>query len=80
MKVLKAVADINRLKIMKRLAKGEECACRLLSHLKVSQPACSQHLKVLLEAGLVKVREEGSRRIYSLSKKGLNVLKDIARW
>lgn len=39
--------------------------------LPVSQPAVSQHLKVLKKAGLVKVRKEGARRIYSLAPDGL---------
>jgi DNA-binding transcriptional ArsR family regulator len=46
----------------------------------ISQPAVSQHLKVLLAVKLVEVREEGARRIYSLSPKGKRVLSDISRW
>jgi DNA-binding transcriptional ArsR family regulator len=38
----------------------------------ISQPAVSQHLKVLREAGLVSVRAEGTRRVYALDPAGLD--------
>lgn len=37
----------------------------------MSQPAVSQHLRVLLEAGLVRVRADGTRRFYSLDERGI---------
>ena len=43
----------------------------------MSPPAISQHLKVLREAGLVRVRVDGQRRIYSLDPIGLD---EIERW
>jgi DNA-binding transcriptional ArsR family regulator len=43
----------------------------LAKGLHVSRPAVSQHLKVLETAGLVRVREEGTRRIYSVETRGL---------
>jgi DNA-binding transcriptional ArsR family regulator len=42
----------------------------------ISQPAVSQHLRVLREAGLVRVRAEGTRRVYSLDDAGLDVARD----
>ena len=42
----------------------------LASGLPVSRPAVSQHLKVLLDAGLVSVRAEGTRRIYAVENAG----------
>lgn len=80
MRVLKAVADETRLKLLKRMSKGECCACELPLYVRTSQPAVSQHLKVLLKAGLVKVTKEGVKRVYSLSDKGKRVLADISRW
>ncbi|MGB9719588.1 MAG: ArsR/SmtB family transcription factor [Candidatus Anstonellales archaeon] len=79
-KIIKAVCDETRLELLLRLQKSEACACELPIFVKVSQPAVSQHLKVLLEAGLVEMRKKGTRRIYSLSRKGAKVLKDISRW
>jgi len=80
MKILKAIGDDTRLRILDRISRGEICACELPRMVKISQPAVSQHLKVLLDAKLVEVREEGARRIYSLSPKGKRVLSDISRW
>ena len=79
-KVLAAVSDNTRLKMLKLLARGELCACVLPKHVGTSQPAVSQHLKVLREAGLALMRKEGKKRIYSLTDKGKKVLGDISRW
>lgn len=76
--ILKAVADDTRYNILKRLQKGEVCACELPARVGKSQPAVSQHLKVLREAGLVGMRKDGVRRLYSLSGKGKKVLKDVS--
>jgi len=77
---LKAVADETRLEMLRKISRGEICACELPAHLGVSQPAVSQHLKVLSEVGLVRKRREGAKRIYSISSKGKKVLKDVSRW
>lgn len=47
----------------------------LVAHLKVTQPAVSQHLKVLKRARLVSVRAEGQKRIYGLDPKGIAILR-----
>ncbi len=78
--ILKAVADETRFELLARLRKGEICACKLPVLVKKTQPAVSQHLKALYEAGLVERRREGAKRIYSLSRKGAKVLKDVSRW
>ncbi|OIO26445.1 ArsR family transcriptional regulator [Candidatus Micrarchaeota archaeon CG_4_10_14_0_2_um_filter_55_9] len=78
--VLKAVADETRLEMLKKIRTGEICACELPAVVKKTQPAVSQHLKVLFEAGLVKKRKEGTSRLYSLSRKGEKVLKEISGW
>jgi len=80
MDVLKAVADKTRLEMLKKISNCEICACELPSCVKKTQPAVSQHLKVLFEAGLVERRKEGAKRIYSLSRKGKQVLKDVSGW
>jgi ArsR family transcriptional regulator len=80
MKILKALGDDTRLKILSRVARGEVCACELPRMVRVSQPAVSQHLKVLLDAKLVEMRRDGAKRIYSLSRKGRKVLSDISGW
>jgi DNA-binding transcriptional ArsR family regulator len=79
-KIIKAISDETRLRVLERIRKGKVCACELPVFVKVSQPAVSQHLKVLLEAGLVNVRKDGTKRIYSLSQKGRKIMEDISRW
>ncbi|KAA9089813.1 ArsR/SmtB family transcription factor [Microbacterium radiodurans] len=49
---------------------------QIVHELGVSQPTISKHLKVLREAGLVTVREEGQHRYYSLSPEPLDVVDD----
>lgn len=77
---IKAISDEARLKILMKIRKGEVCACNLPCCACISQPAASQHLKVLLEAGIVKVKKDGKKRLYSLTKKGSQMLKDISKW
>ncbi|WP_292386956.1 ArsR/SmtB family transcription factor [Methanosarcina sp. UBA5] len=57
-RVFKALADTNRLKILKLLKEGELCACELTIALSNSQSTVS-HLSVLKNAGLIKERKEG---------------------
>jgi ArsR family transcriptional regulator len=78
--ILKALSDGTRLRLLERIGKGEVCACLLPRHVRASQPAVSQHLKVLLEAGLVGVRKQGAKRLYSTTGRGRRVLADIGRW
>ncbi|WP_112133610.1 ArsR/SmtB family transcription factor [Glycomyces dulcitolivorans] len=73
--VFDALGDPVRRRIMELLAEGEASAGTVAALLKeafgISQPAVSQHLKVLREAGLVTVRAEGTRRIYAVDEAGL---------
>ena len=50
---------------------------QLASAVPVSQPAVSQHLRTLREAGLVDCRKDGTRRIYSLRIEGLSELRSF---
>lgn len=70
-----ALGDPVRRRIMELLGDGERPAGAVAEVLGagfgISQPAVSQHLKVLREAGLVTVRAEGTRRIYGVDAEGL---------
>jgi len=79
-RALAAVSDATRLKMLCLLVKCELCACVLPKHVGTSQPAVSQHLKVLREAGLVRMRKDGKKRIYSLTARGKKVLADVSSW
>ena len=58
-KVMKALSDPNRVKILKLLQHKTMCVCELQGALQVSQPSVSKHLKLLEEAGLVDYIKEG---------------------
>ena len=76
-KVLDAVSEGTRRKIMRQLHRSPRSVGELAAAVPVSQPAVSQHLKVLREAGLVESRREGRRSIYRLRLEGLTPLR---RW
>lgn len=65
-----AIADPNRRTILEELRRTPRTVSELAAGLPVSRPAVSQHLKVLLDAGLVSVRPEGTRRIYAVENAG----------
>jgi len=72
---LSALADPTRRAIFERLADRPSAVGELAEELPVSRPAVSQHLKVLLDAGLVSARSEGSRRIYGIDPDGVGALR-----
>jgi DNA-binding transcriptional ArsR family regulator len=70
------LADRNRRSILTELAEGERTVGELTQALPITQPAVSQHLKVLKHVGLVNDRAEGTRRIYRLNEAGVAALRD----
>ncbi len=58
-KVMKALSDPNRVKIVKMLQVKTMCVCELQSALGISQPSVSKHLKILEDAGLVDFQKDG---------------------
>ncbi|HLQ67567.1 MAG TPA: metalloregulator ArsR/SmtB family transcription factor [Candidatus Limnocylindrales bacterium] len=72
---LQALADPTRREVLERLRSGPKPVGRLAAGMRVSRPAVSQHLKVLEGAGLVRARQEGRRRIYSVEVRGLMELR-----
>lgn len=65
-KVLKAIADPNRLKIIKMLEQREHCVCELQEVLGIAQPTVSKHMGILENAGLVDKRREAKFVLYFL--------------
>ena len=65
-----ALADPTRRRMVELLGSGERTAGAIGELFPISAPAVSQHLKVLRESGLVRVRIDGQRRIYSLDPEG----------
>ena len=65
-----AIPDDNRRYLLEELRRGPKTVNELAGGLPVSRPAVSQHLKVLLDAGLVSARAQGTKRIYALNSDG----------
>ena len=74
MEVFEAVAQPKRRAILRLLAGGERTAGDIAGNFAVTQPAISQHLKVLKDTGLVNERRDGTKRLYSVRAEGLNDL------
>jgi DNA-binding transcriptional ArsR family regulator len=66
-----ALADPTRRALLARLAQGEATVMELAEPFEMTQPAISQHLKVLEDAGLVSGRVDGARRPRRLAKAGI---------
>jgi DNA-binding transcriptional ArsR family regulator len=66
-----ALAEPNRRRILDMLRVGERPAGDLVDALSISQPGVSKHLKLLREAGLIRMRADGQRRLYSLKPDSL---------
>jgi len=69
-----ALADPTRRAILSRLAQGEATVMELAEPFELSQPAISQHLKVLESAGLIARRIEGTKRPRRLAKAGVEAI------
>ena len=64
--VLRALADDSRRTMLEALTGGPASAGDLAALLPIARPGVSRHLRVLRESGLVEVRQEAQRRVYSL--------------
>lgn len=65
-KLLKAMGDETRIKILQYLLNGEKCACTIVPFIGKAQPTVSQHLKVLVEAGILDLRRDGVKMLYKI--------------
>jgi DNA-binding transcriptional ArsR family regulator len=69
--ILHALSDPARLEIVRRLSRGPECTCGTFE-LGLSKATLSHHFKVLREAGVVRTRPDGRKRMLSLRDDDLN--------
>ena len=75
-KIFQALADPSRRAIFESLTRGEAPVKDLTARFDISQPAVSQHLATLKDAGLVKGRREGRRVYYRVEPRGMKPLID----
>lgn len=83
-KIFKALADRNRLRILKMLEGRPLCVCEMTAVLGIAQSSVSRHLGILRDAGLVDDKKEGQWMIYSLARGGddaaKSVIAGLGRW
>ncbi len=70
-RLLKALANETRLKMLRILSKGEMCVCELTVALDLTQPTASHHLNILENMRLIKDRKEGKWVLYSVANSEL---------
>ncbi len=75
MHAFEVLGDPVRRRILELLADGEQASGQVVATIHaefgISQPAVSQHLRVLRESGFATVRPEGTRRLYSVDPEGI---------
>ena len=76
-KLIKALADENRLAILKMLQHEEKCACVILEELDITQPTLSHHMKILCDSGIVDSCKDGKWMHYSISFEGSQKLRKL---
>jgi DNA-binding transcriptional ArsR family regulator len=76
---LRAVSTAHRRAILRLVWNRELSAGQIAAHFDVTWPAVSQNLKVLREAGLVRERRDGNRRLYRAERKALRPLESVLR-
>jgi DNA-binding transcriptional ArsR family regulator len=74
--VFHAIADPTRRALLDRLRRGEHSVSSLVELFDMTQPAISQHLRVLRDARLVSDRREGQQRFYRLEARPLRIVDD----
>ena len=84
-KVMRALSDPNRVKIIKLLQQKSMCVCELQAALQIAQPSVSKHLKILEEADLVDYQKDGLWVNYYLtdgkkSPYAASVLGNLKHW
>jgi len=74
-KALLALSDPTRRRVFEELRRGPRSVGKIAARMPVSRPAVSQHLRVLKQAGLVRARAEGTRRVYCIDPQGLGAVR-----
>ena len=83
-RVMKALSDPNRVKVVKMLQQRDMCVCEMQEALGLAQPTVSKHLKILESAGFVQSRKDGLWVSYSLGSGGspysASLLGNLRHW
>jgi DNA-binding transcriptional ArsR family regulator len=74
LKLFHALADPARLRIVEAMRSGECAVGDIVERMDIEQSGVSRHLRILAEAGIVQMRPDGQKRLYSLRKEGFDQL------
>ncbi len=81
LRVTKALSDIQRLRILMMLRRGELCVCQIIAVLGLAPSTVSKHLSILSGAGLVDSRKDGRWAYYRLPQGAeLKIVKPVLKW
>jgi ArsR family transcriptional regulator, arsenate/arsenite/antimonite-responsive transcriptional repressor len=81
LRVTKALADLQRVRILMMLASGELCVCQIVEVLGLAPSTVSKHLSILSTAGLVDSRKEGRWMYYRLPEGSAGVfVRPVLKW
>lgn len=75
----KALSNPVRLRIVEFLADGEQCQCEIFPKIGLSQSTISAYLTQLVRTGILQVRRDGTRKLYSLSDRRVKRMIEDAR-
>jgi len=75
--VLRALAEPQRVRIVRLVRDGELAAGEVAEHFDITAQAVSQHLRVLKDAGVLNERREGTRRLYSIRPEAIESVRDF---
>ena len=78
-KLLRAMGDETRIKILQYLLNGEKCVCTIVPFIGKAQPTVSQHLKILVEAGILEVKRDGIKMVYRIKDDKAVQIMDILK-
>ena len=74
LKQLQALADPSRLRIVEAMKTGECAVGDIVERVDIQQSGVSRHLRILAEAGIVQMRPDGQKRLYSLRQEAFDQL------
>lgn len=75
--VLRALADPHRRRMLELVRSHELAAGQIAAHFAITQQAVSQHLRLLIRAGLLSERREGTKRLYALRPESLEPVRTV---
>jgi DNA-binding transcriptional ArsR family regulator len=75
--VLRALAEPQRRRILTLVRDGELPAGQIAEHFEITHQAVSQHLRVLRDAGLLRERRDGTRRLYAIRPEAIEPVREL---